>query len=79
MPAAVGLTELTTEELRSLLRHIHRGDLPCPVSADTLACVGFQHRHDAVSGALRGLDQAAARAVLVCVLAERKQQEQRRA
>ena len=75
-PAVLGLTELTTEELKRLLRHIYKEELPCPVRADTLACVGFQHRGELILGALRGLSAEAARAVLVCVIAERMAQEE---
>lgn len=66
-----GLTALTTDELKTLLRVIHNGQLPCPVTADTLTCVGFQFHHDTVSGALRGMEKSAAISVLVCVIAER--------
>jgi hypothetical protein len=69
---ASGLTELTEAELKKLLRHVYRGELPCPISADTLACVGFQSRHEWISAALRGLDAAGVRAVLVAVIAERR-------
>ncbi|MFT5684423.1 MAG: quercetin dioxygenase-like cupin family protein [Myxococcota bacterium] len=69
---AAGLTELTEDELKKLLRHIYREELPCPVTADTLACVGFQSRHEWISAALRGLDAAGVTAVLVAVIAERR-------
>lgn len=69
---AAGLTELTEEELKKLLRHIYREELPCPVTADTLACVGFQSRHEWISAALGGLDSAGVKAVLVAVIAERR-------
>lgn len=70
--AGLGLTDLSTDELKKLLGHLHRGELPCPMRADTLACVGFQSRSEAILGALRNLDASAARAVLVSVLAERQ-------
>ena len=69
---AAGLTELTDEELKKLLRHVYRGELPCPITADTLACVGFQSHHEWISAALRGLDADGVRAVLVAVIAERR-------
>ena len=69
---AAGLTELTEDELKKLLRHIYREELPCPVSADTLACVGFQSRHEWISAALGGLDAAGVKGVLVAVIAERR-------
>lgn len=71
MSAGTGLTELSTDELRKLLRALHRGELQCPVSTQRLTCVGFQYRNEQLMGSLRGLDEAGVRAVLVCVLAER--------
>ena len=69
---AAGLTELTEAELKKLLRHVYREELPCPVSADTLACVGFQSRQEWISAAVGGLDAAGVKAVLVAVIAERR-------
>lgn len=69
--AATGLTELKTEELKKLLGHLHREELDCPITTENLARVGFQHRHDYIMGAMRNLDGAGVRAVLVCVIAER--------
>lgn len=69
------LTDVPTEDLKKLLRHVHRGELPCPITADTLACVGLQFRGEPILAALRGLDEPAVRAVLICVLAERKTAE----
>jgi len=74
-----GLTSLTTAELKKLLLHVHRGDLPCPIRADTLACVGLQSRSEPLLAMLRHLDAPAVRAVLVSVLAERQTAEERRA
>lgn len=71
MQAAKGLRELKTEELKKLLGHIHREELSCPFTIENLTRVGFQHRHDELMGAMRGLDAAAVRTVLVCVIAER--------
>ncbi|MEL6345068.1 MAG: cupin domain-containing protein [Myxococcota bacterium] len=73
--AGMGLTELSTDELKKLLGHLHRGELPCPVRADTLACVGFQSRSEPLLNALRNLDEASVRAVLVSVLAERRSRQ----
>ncbi len=67
----VGLTTLTTEQLKKLLKYLHDGTLETPLDAHRIACVGFQFRHAELMDALRGLDEAAIRAVLVCVLAER--------
>ncbi len=67
----VGLTTLTTEQLKKLLKYLHDGTLETPLDAHRIACVGFQFRHAELMSALRGLDEAAIRAVLVCVIAER--------
>ncbi len=69
--AAAGLTEVPTEDLKRTLLAVHRNDLPCPVTPDTLACVGLQDRSAHLMDTLRGLDAAAVRAVLVAVIAER--------
>jgi hypothetical protein len=69
-----GLLDLKTPELKRLLGHLHKGDLLCPVNAQRVALVGFQYRSGELMGALRGLDEAGVRAVLVCVLAERQHQ-----
>ena len=67
-----GLTELRDDELTNLLRFLHRGELDVPLTIETLTRIGLQHRHDIVMNALRGLTEDGIRAVLVCVLAERK-------
>lgn len=67
-----GLTTLRDDEVTNLLRFLHRGEIELPLTIETLTRIGLQHRHDVVMGALRGLDQAGVRAVLVCVLAERR-------
>ena len=69
--AGEGLTALTVEELKRLLHYLHTGDLVCPISIERLTIIGFQSRYTIVSGALRGLETAAVRAVLVCTIAER--------
>jgi uncharacterized cupin superfamily protein len=72
----LAMTDLPTDDLKQLLRHVHRGELPCPITADTLACVGLQFRGEPILSSLRGLDEPAVRAVLICVLAERKAAEE---
>ena len=66
-----GLTTLTTEQLKKLLKYLHDGSLETPLTAHSIACAGFQFRHAELMSALRGLDEMGIRAVLVCVLAER--------
>lgn len=75
MGPAEGLTSLKTEELKTLLRLLHRGQLLLPLTAHSIACAGFQYKHHELMANLRGLDEAGVRAVLVCVLAERLAQE----
>ncbi len=70
-----GLTSLTTEHLKTLLKYLHDGTLELPLTAHSIAAAGFQFRHHELMGALRGLDSAAVRAVLVCVIAERMKSE----
>ena len=70
-----GLTLLTTEQLKKLLKYLHDGSMETPLTAHSIACVGFQFRQAELMSALRGLDEAGIRAVLVCVLAERIQAE----
>ena len=66
-----GLTSLTTDHLKRLLQFLHDGQLDLPLTAHSIAAAGFQFRHHELMAALRGLDEAAVRAVLVCVIAER--------
>ncbi len=76
--AASGLTEVPTDDLKRCLRAVHRGDLPCPVTADTLALVGLQDRSPPLLETLRDLPEAGVRAVLVAVIAERLPQNRPR-
>jgi len=69
---AVGLTSVPTDELERLRRSVHRSEVLFPLTADQLACVGLQHRSEDLLGALRGLPERSVRAILVCVLAERR-------
>ena len=66
-----GLTTFTTEELKKLLQLVYRDQVEFPLTAQRIACIGFQYKHHSLINALRGLDKEAATAVLVCVLAER--------
>ena len=68
---ALGLTEVSTDDLKRALAMLHRGQLDVPVSAWGLARVGLQHCQGPLLDHLRGLDAAGVRAVLTCVLAER--------
>lgn len=66
-----GLRDISTEDLRRMLLLLHRGILECPLDAPRLTAAGLFPLIDQV-GVLRGLDTQAVRAVLVCVLAERR-------
>ena len=70
-----GLTSLKTKDLKTLLKLLHRGQLNLPLTAHSIACAGFQYKHQELMANLRGLDETGVRAVLVCVLAERMAQE----
>ena len=65
------LTSVPTDDLKKALGLLHRGELSFPLTALELTRTGLQNHLDALLGHLRGLDQAAARAVLTAVLAER--------
>lgn len=73
-----GLTNFTTDELKRLLQMVYREQVDFPLNAQRIACIGFQYKHHDLIQALRGLDKSAVQAVLVCVLAERLEQEEKR-
>ena len=78
MSFGAALTAVSTGELRALLRALHRGTLRCPISHPELLRAGLPALVDRV-GFLQGLDEAASRAVLTAVIAERAAAERRRA
>jgi hypothetical protein len=65
-----GLKSVSTQDLRQLLKLVHRGELSCPIDRIGLAVNGLLRLGDDV-GVLAGLDDRAVRAVLISVLAER--------
>jgi len=65
-----GLTGVKTSDLKLILKFVHRGDLPCPISRVGLATTGLLRLGDDLD-TLRGLDEAGVRSVIVAVLAER--------
>lgn len=67
----VGLTQVPTEQLRTLLRAVYRKETTVPVTPASLAALGLQDWSEHVLGTLRELDHKAVHAVLVAVLAER--------
>lgn len=66
-----GLTGISTDDLRLLLRQVHRGVLPCPFDKRVLMTMGLTHVADEAD-LLVGQDERAVRALLVEVLAERR-------
>lgn len=69
----MALTGVPTHELEQLLRLVHHQKIEIPITPVSLAFAGLQHRAAELMQSLRGLDEKGARAVLVAVLAERKQ------
>jgi len=65
-----GLTAVGLEDLKRLLQAVHRGTLPSPISRGALVAHGMGNLEGNLD-LLVGLDHAAARAVLVAVIAER--------
>lgn len=65
------LTGVPTEELRRLLKAIHRDVLEFPINRANLIATAFGHVEGDL-GALIGLNKTAAQRVVVAVLAERK-------
>lgn len=71
----LALTGVPTQELKQLLRHVHRGEIETPITPAALTRFGLQHRSEELMQSLRGLDEAGVRAVLVAVTAERLEVE----
>ena len=65
------LREISSDDLKLLLRAVHRGELECPISRSALAQNNLLRLGDEL-GHLRGLDSRGVQAVLVAVLAERR-------
>jgi hypothetical protein len=70
--SSLALLSSSTEDLETLLRAVHRGDVDCPLTPLGLACVGLQDASSPMLNHLRDLDDRAVKAVLVAVLAERR-------
>ncbi|MBX2797404.1 MAG: hypothetical protein KTR31_07050 [Myxococcales bacterium] len=67
-----GLRTVRDDDLVNLLRAIHRGELTCPITRRGLGEAGLLRLGDELEH-LRGLDDKATIAVIVAVLAERRQ------
>lgn len=70
---ALGLVEVRQRSLETLLRAVHRGTTVIPLTPIGLAALGLQEEASTILDQLRGLDAPALRAVLVAVLAERRE------
>ncbi|MEE2786979.1 MAG: hypothetical protein VX589_06535 [Myxococcota bacterium] len=69
--AGLGLSRVPTDALKALLRHIYRKNLSCPFDRQSMLTMGLNQIAEDGS-ILCGLDESAVRAVIVCVLAERR-------
>lgn len=70
MIGSQGLKAVKSEDLKRILRAVHRGELPCPINRIGLASTGLLRLGDDLD-VLRGLDEPGVRAVIVAVLSER--------
>lgn len=73
----LGLTTVATSDLKRALRALHRGDLTYPLNIEGFTRNGLQRVAIELLNQLRLLDINGAKAVLVCVLAERLEAEKR--
>jgi hypothetical protein len=67
---ANGLRDVKTDDLRILLRAVHRDELETPFDRAGLATIGLLRIADDLDH-LRGLDASAIKAVVIAVIAER--------
>lgn len=75
LDAAVGLTRVTTGNLKKALSALHQGHFTFPLTIEDLTRVGLQHCANDFLGVLRKADEHGVRAVLVAVIAERLEQQ----
>lgn len=69
-----GLSKVPTEDLEDLLRAIHQGRLEFPLRREHLMVMGLNRLADGAD-VLIGLDERGVRAVIVAVIAERREPE----
>lgn len=67
----LGLTTVSTDHLRVLLRAVFKEQIECPLTPGGLAAIGLQDTSAPLLSHLRGLDARGVHAVLVATLAER--------
>lgn len=75
---ALGLTTVSSDDLRTLLRAVFKQQVECPLGPAGLAAVGLQDTSAPLLAHLRDLDARAVHAVLVATLAERDVTERQR-
>ena len=68
----LGLTSLSTDELKKLLHHVFKNEVEFPLNPQRIACIGFQYKSIELLNVFRGLDKRAVQTILICVLAERQ-------
>lgn len=71
-PFGKGLVPVSDAALKTLLKHLYRGDIEAPLDLPGLTRIGLQYCATDLLHHLRGLDRTAIQAVCVAVLAERK-------
>ena len=69
--AGRGLTEVSTDALKALLRAVLHEEIGAPLTFEELTRCGLQHCASELLDTLRGLDARAVKALLTAVLAER--------
>lgn len=77
LETGVGLSRVSSDALRQLLKHVYRTELAVPLTLPELTRFGLQYCASDLMGALRGLDARSIQVLVVCVLAERKAAEER--
>lgn len=71
---SLGLQDVPTKGLKTMLRQLHKGALPCPLTVSAVVAMGLQDHLTAILHLMRDLDEPGVRAVLVAVLAERQEE-----
>lgn len=69
----LGLKAIDTPSLETLLRSLHRKFITAPLTPAGLASIGLQDQSNILLAHMRNLDDQGVHAVLVAVLAERRQ------
>jgi hypothetical protein len=75
----LGLVNVSSDDLRKLLRAVFRKQVDCPLTPAGLAATGLQDASGPLLAHLRGLDGKAVHAVVVAALAEREATDEPRA